>query len=118
MDVLVVDDEADIRALLEMYLRGRGHEPTVVGDAAGARRACLEQAFDVGLFDVSLPDEEGPELVRSLRDEGRLPGQVVLLSALRPVELEQRAAGLGVVCVHKPFTIADLDRHLADVLAP
>jgi CheY-like chemotaxis protein len=107
--VLVVDDDEDVRALLELSLTARDHRVVAVADAATARLEVV-RGFDALLVDVTLPDLPGPQLVAQLRSSGDLPERVVLLSAL---PIEQVAQGLGVVAVSKPFTPAQLDDALA-----
>lgn len=113
MDVLVVDDDEDVRLLFELYLRGRDHVATAVGSAAAARAALAEHAYDVLCLDVELPDAAGADLVRELRTSGALPDHVVLVSGLHRTPLEHLAGELGVVPLGKPFTVADLDELFA-----
>lgn len=110
MRVLVVDDDEDVRALLELQLRSRGHEVVAVATAA-AGRVAADPGIDALVVDVTLPDLPGPELVAQLRASGDLPARVVLVSAL---PIEHVAEGLGVAAMSKPFTPADLDRALGD----
>lgn len=115
MDVLVVDDAEDIRVMLELFLRGRGHSPVLAASAAEARAALAHRTFDAMLLDVTLPDEQGPDLVRSLRADDLLPPRVALLSAVRPAALEVMAEGLDVVHLTKPFDVAALDELLSSM---
>ncbi len=109
MDVLVVDDEEDVRVLLELYLRGRGHGAVTTGSPAAARAALSDRSFDVLLLDVGLPGVEGPTLVEQLRADDLLPSHVVLMSGLRSGTLAGLAADVGAVPLAKPFEVADLD---------
>jgi len=61
--ILVADDEGEIREGLELLLASEGYSVTTVG--TGRRRAGArdEQAFDLLLLDVSLPDCNGLELL-------------------------------------------------------
>ena len=118
MDVLVVDDEEDLRVLLDLYLRGRGHSPVLAGSAGEARAALAGQDFGAMLLDVTLPDEDGPSLVRSLREHGNLPERLVLVSAVRPAVLVDLAAELDAVHLAKPFNIVTLDEVLGPLLSP
>ena len=109
MDVLVVDDQEDVRLLLELYLKGRGHGVVATASSAEARAALASGSVDVLLVDVGLPDVEGPALVEQLRDEGLLPSHVVLMSGLLAGTLADLAAAAGAVPLHKPFEVDDLD---------
>ena len=79
--VLVVDDDAEFRALAVRILVGWGH--TVVAEAgtvAEALRRIAELQPDLALVDVGLPDGDGFALTRQLQSLPRAP-QVVLISS-------------------------------------
>ena len=54
--VLVVDDEADIRALIDEILSDEGYQVTVAADAAEARTARDQDKFDLVLLDIWMPE--------------------------------------------------------------
>jgi two-component system response regulator PilR (NtrC family) len=64
--VLVVDDEADIRELLELTLVRMGLGVDSAGSVADAKRLLALRAYDLCLTDMRLPDGEGIELVRHI----------------------------------------------------
>ena len=64
--VLVVDDEPDIRELLELTLLKMGLTVTSVPSIAGAKDRLKDERFDLCLTDMRLPDGEGLELVRHI----------------------------------------------------
>ena len=66
--VLVVDDEADIRELLDLTLARMGLLADCVGSIAEARRMLAGQRYQLCLTDMRLPDGEGLELVRHIAD--------------------------------------------------
>ncbi|MCK9388113.1 MAG: sigma-54 dependent transcriptional regulator [Sulfuritalea sp.] len=66
--VLVVDDEADIRELLDLTLARMGLLADCVGSLAEARRMLASQRYQLCLTDMRLPDGEGLELVRHIAD--------------------------------------------------
>lgn len=66
--VLVVDDEADIRELLDLTLARMGLSADCVGTLAEARRMLASQRYHLCLTDMRLPDGEGLELVRHIAD--------------------------------------------------
>ncbi|TRZ92720.1 MAG: sigma-54-dependent Fis family transcriptional regulator [Rhodocyclaceae bacterium] len=66
--VLVVDDEADIRELLDLTLARMGLLADCVGSLADARRMLAGQRYQLCLTDMRLPDGEGLELVRHIVD--------------------------------------------------
>ncbi len=112
--ILVVDDDARIRELLESTLRFAGFEVVV----AGSGRACLDAVggADLVLLDVMLPDLDGFELMRLLRSrQAHVP--VVFLTARDGVD--DRIAGLGLGgddYVTKPFDVGEVVARLNAVL--
>ncbi len=63
---LIVDDEADIRELLEITLLRMEVDTACAADLAEAREALARQSFDLCLLDMRLPDGDGIELVREI----------------------------------------------------
>ena len=62
--VLVVDDEADIRELLQEILSDEGYEVEVAANAAEARAARANHAPDLVFLDIWMPDTDGITLLR------------------------------------------------------
>jgi DNA-binding response OmpR family regulator len=77
--VLAVEDEPDIRMLLEMILERGGFETLVVADGMTGLERIADWSPDVVLLDVGLPVIDGWEVLRRIREQGDLP--VVLLTA-------------------------------------
>ncbi len=69
--LLVVDDDARLRALLQRFLTEQGFRVTAAADAAAARRALASVSFDLVVLDVMMPGESGLELTESLRRDGQ-----------------------------------------------
>jgi two-component system phosphate regulon response regulator OmpR len=68
--LLVVDDDARLRDLLQRFLSEQGFRVTAVADAAAARRAIGAMTFDLLVLDVMMPGESGLALTESLRGQG------------------------------------------------
>ena len=77
--VLAIEDEPDIRMLLEMILDRGGFASLVVGDGMTGLDRIADWSPDVVLLDVGLPVIDGWEVLRRIREQGDLP--VVLLTA-------------------------------------
>jgi two-component system response regulator PilR (NtrC family) len=91
---LVVDDEPHICELLSMTLERMDIATRTCLDVASAKRALGEQAFDVCLTDMRLPDGDGLELVEWIQRE--VPGTpVAVIKAHGSVEAAVRALKLG-----------------------
>jgi two-component system KDP operon response regulator KdpE len=105
--VLVVDDEPQIRRALRLVLRAHGYEVAEVPNAEGALDALATQPFDLMILDLVLPDLDGVEVCRRVREWSRLP--VVVLSAHGEEEVKVRALDEGADdFVTKPFSAPEL----------
>lgn len=65
--VLVVEDDADLRATLSRALRGRGYRVASAGDGSAAMRTVRRRAPDLILLDMNLPDTDGLEVMREAK---------------------------------------------------
>ena len=109
--VLVVDDEADICALIDDILTDEGYSVTSAGDAAAARAARAERRFDLILLDIWMPDTDGITLLREWSDSGELNCPVVIMSGHGTVDTAVEATRLGAFdFVEKPLSLAKLLR--------
>ncbi|HAF42163.1 MAG TPA: DNA-binding response regulator, partial [Sphingobium sp.] len=79
-NILVVDDDADIRALLSDFLEQHGFVVKAVADGAAMDRALTAQDFDIAVLDVMMPGEDGLSILRRLAARGGPP--VIMLSAI------------------------------------
>ena len=78
--VLVVDDEENIRLLYREELEDEGYEVVVAGNAKEALEAFHSTDFDVITLDIKMPDMDGIELLRIIKEEKKeIP--VILCSA-------------------------------------
>jgi two-component system OmpR family response regulator len=114
--VLVVDDEPALTELLSMALRYEGWEVRAAADGHGAMRAARDFGPDIVVLDVMLPDIDGFEVLRRLRD--RSPVVPVLFLTARDA-VEDRIAGLtvgGDDYVTKPFSLEEVVARLRGLL--
>jgi len=113
--VLVVDDEARIREVVQYALEREGFRVHAAGDVSEARFLLTQRSFDLIVLDVMLPDGDGLELCRELRQKLKTP--VLFLSA-RSDEID-RILGLelgGDDYVTKPFSPRELVARVKAVL--
>ncbi len=75
--ILIIDDEASIRELLERFLTLKGYEVRTAGTAEEALRVAAEVRPDLVVSDLTLADSDGLVLIDELRR--RMPGVPVLL---------------------------------------
>ena len=109
--ILVVDDEADIRGMVQEILTEEGYEVRVAGNAAEARAARAQGDPDLMLLDIWMPDMDGISLLREWTRDGALAFPVVMMSGHGTVETAVEATRLGAVdFVEKPLSLAKLLR--------
>ncbi len=110
-NILVVDDESDIRTLIEEILTDEGYRVSTAGDAREARRQLAANSPDLVLLDIWMPDIDGISLLGEWSERGELKCPVVIMSGHGTVETAVEATRLGAVdFVEKPLSIAKLLR--------
>ena len=115
--ILVVDDEANIRTLIDEILSEEGYEVTTAADAEQARAARRSQDYDLVLLDIWMPDTDGISLLKEWFD-GDMPGAVVMMSGHGTVDTAVEATRLGAVdFIEKPVSLAKLLRTVEKALA-
>ena len=114
--ILVVDDDARLRALLQRFLSEQGFRVSTAENAAAARAALSDMAFDLLVLDVMMPGETGLELTAALRAEGQEVPILMLTARGAP---DDRIAGLeqGVDdYLAKPFDPRELALRIRTIL--
>ena len=115
--ILVVDDEPNIRELLEEILSEEGYEVTTASDAAHARAALREQSYDLTLLDIWMPDTDGISLLKEWSQNGPL-GPVVMMSGHGTVDTAVEATRLGALdFIEKPVSLTKLLRTVQKALS-
>ena len=122
-NVLIVDDNADIRMLVGGMVEMAGHEVREASDGRKGLEAAAEQHPDLMLLDVEMPILTGPEMAYelSLRDFGLEKIPIILLSGI--VGLGEVAEKVGTpYFLTKPYSPEDLldliDRALHEQISP
>lgn len=113
--ILVVDDDSEIRRLLQAYLERNGLRVTAVGDGNGMWQTLEQARVDLVVLDLMLPGMDGLELCRTLRARSRIP--VIMLTA-RGDEMD-RVLGLEMGAddyLAKPFSARELLARIKVVL--
>jgi two-component system phosphate regulon response regulator OmpR len=114
--ILVVDDDARLRALLQRFLTEQGFRVSTAENAATARAALADMAFDLLVLDVMMPGETGLELTAALRAERQEVPILMLTARGAP---DDRIAGLeqGVDdYLAKPFDPRELALRIRTIL--
>jgi two-component system response regulator AdeR len=113
--VLVVEDEPDIREMLEVYLRKNGYRTEQATDGGRAWQLFLALRPDLVLLDVQLPGVDGLELLRRIRSQGNTP---VIMVTARSEDLD-KLLGLELGAddyVSKPFSAREVVARVKAVL--
>lgn len=114
MNVLIIDDEIQIRRLLRMALESRG---CTVRDADTGQTGLQDAIFhkpDVILLDLGLPDMDGVEVLKRLREWSSVPVLILSVRDQEAVKLAAFEAGADDY-VTKPFSTAELMARLAAI---
>ncbi|MFC6672889.1 response regulator [Marinobacterium aestuariivivens] len=105
--ILVVDDEADMRELLQDLLDDNGFEAVAVSNGAEMQRALNESAFSLVILDLRLRGEDGMQLARELRARSVIP--IMMLTGKG--DETDRILGLELAAddfLMKPFNVREL----------
>ncbi|WP_290652841.1 response regulator [Aquisalimonas sp.] len=113
--VLVVDDDAQVRAMLHDYLGSHGLQVHLAADGRAARGMLADRPIDVVLLDLAMPGEDGLSLARHIRE--RYPCGIIMVTA--SANVVDRIVGLEVGAddyVTKPFDPRELLARIKSVL--
>jgi two-component system, OmpR family, response regulator MprA len=114
--VLLVDDDAPIRRMLERTLSAEGYDVAAVADGGSALARVERSVPDVIVLDVAMPGMDGLSVTRRLRAKG-LPVPILLLTARDA--LQERVAGLDAGAddyLVKPFEVEELTARIRALL--
>lgn|GEM_PF-1828672 len=118
LDVLVVDDEPQIRELCKKLLRRDGHVCVEAQDGVEATNRLRSSRFDLVLIDVAMPRMNGLEVVRFIQRENLRVPIIMMTGKIEPDELKE-IEDLGVVgTLNKPFSLVQLREIIARLGPP
>ncbi len=107
--ILVVDDEPDIRQLVQEILEDEGYEVGTAENAEAARRARRSRRPDLTLLDIWMPDTDGITLLKEWAEGDGLETPVIMMSGHGTVETAVEATRLGAYdFIEKPLSMAKL----------
>lgn len=120
--ILLLEDDTEIRLGLEQHLRREGFGVTAVGTGKEALQALAEASqgprLEAALLDLSLPDMDGLDVLRAIRTDAVHRGLPVLLVTARSEEID-RVLGLELGAddyISKPFSARELAARLRAIL--
>lgn len=107
--ILVVDDEKNLRLVVQKEMMRQGHEVEVATNGEEAWELLEERDFDVLLSDIDMPRLDGMGLLRRLREKLQNPPEVIMLTGQATVETAIEAMKLGAYdYLTKPYRITEL----------
>ncbi len=116
--LLIAEDDASLRQMLEWEFQDLGYEVTVSGCCSETRMVSLEQHFDVALLDYNLPDGLGTDLVAALHDQSPELPIVIYSGRDSACRMQLQSAAIHGICrfVAKPIGARALHRIFDDLL--
>jgi len=104
-----VEDDHDIAALLRLNLEDEGYAITHEPDGGNALQRLEKQPWDAVILDLMLPNVDGLEICRRIRQMTRYLPVIIISAMKRAVEEIEREGKMKVeACLVKPFTIGEL----------
>src|SRR5271168_566905 len=113
--ILVVDDDPQIRALLEEYLAASGLRVSIAATGSEMSQILSDETIDLVVLDLRLAGEDGMVIARSLRERSSIP--IVMLTGVR--DEADRVMGLELGAddyLTKPFSPRELLARIRTVL--
>ena len=116
MKILVADDEKMKRITLAQDLAAQGHEVVTAGDGAEALEKLAAGGFDVVVTDLKMPNVDGIELLKRIKQDGLTQAEVIIMTAYGSIPLAVEAGKLGAFdFLTKPFRNEDIFPLLARI---
>ena len=107
--LLVVDDEKNLRLVVQKEMTRQGHDVETASDGEAAWEILEARDFDVLLCDINMPRLDGMGLLRRLREKSPNPPETIMLTGQGTVETAIEAMKLGAYdYLTKPYRIAEL----------
>ncbi len=113
--ILVVDDDARLRELLQQYLTGSGFRVSAAQSAGDARNKMESLAFDLIVLDLMMPGESGLQFAQSLRTGNSVP--ILMLTAMGEADARIKGFEAGADdYLAKPFEPRELVLRIHSIL--
>ena len=107
LSIIVADDVLEIRELVAQWLKLHGHKVAYASTGRETLKLLKEEHFDLVILDLLIPECDGLDVIRELRDSGR-PERILAISGggryIHAVDCVKLATGLGAhAALLKPF---------------
>ena len=115
--ILVIDDEPDMRMLMEQILNSAGHEVTLAAEGREGVERYRASPADLVITDLYMPIQDGSETIRELRSS--FPEVAIIAMSGRPdtgamLSIAQHVSGVGIL--RKPFALEELTAAVSKAL--
>lgn len=113
--ILVIEDDQEIQELIKQFLMTQQYSVEVASDGIEGMKQFNKQSFDLILLDVMLPNLNGFEIAKMIRNQSNVP--IILLTALEEEQDQLKGFDLGIDdYITKPFSFHVLIRRVEAVL--
>ena len=107
--VLLAEDEPHLGTILEQFLSARGFNVVIVRDGRAALERLRAEPFDVALLDIMMPEIDGLEVLRLVREDP-FPPEIIIITGNGTVETAISALKLGAYdFLTKPYRMAEIE---------
>lgn len=113
--ILVVEDDQEIQELIKQFLMTQQYKVIVASDGLEGMKQFNKQSFDLILLDVMMPNLNGFEVAKMIRNQSKIP--IIMLTALEEEQDQMKGFDLGIDdYITKPFSFHVLMRRVEAVL--
>jgi DNA-binding NtrC family response regulator len=107
--VLIAEDEAHLGMVLEQFMTARGFAVTMTRNGRSALEHLRSESFDVALLDIVMPELDGLEVLRQVREEP-MPPEIIIITGNGTIETAISALKLGAYdFLSKPYRMAEIE---------
>lgn len=112
MQVLVIEDDPTVQTLIKLILQKQDHEVFLAQNAKNGTQLAMENSHDMIILDLGLPDGNGFDVCRNIRDKG-ITTPVLVLSAEQETDIKVKCLEIGADdYLTKPFDTSELTARL------
>ena len=117
ISVLLIDDEPDVLAMLELSVSGMGYEVVVAGSGEEGLERAKERHFDLAVADLRMPGLDGIATTRALKEIDPDIDVVIATAFVAPDVRDSCLASGAADFISKPFTLDRLESFLRELVA-
>ncbi|MFA5667625.1 MAG: response regulator transcription factor [Balneolaceae bacterium] len=115
MNILVIEDDPSVRALVRAVLEHNGNKVTTADTATKGQSEAIENDYDMIVLDLGLPDGDGYEVCKNIRDQN-ITTPVLILSGEQETDVKVKCLKVGADdYLTKPFNTEELIARLGAI---